>query len=129
MSNVMLTYSNGLYNHLNKGYMALLMGSLMAVIHFIIMIWQGYSVQKNWIGLIISIIMSLIFIMLIRKQAWIDDKQFLKSMIEHHDMALLMSEKIKEKTNSEELKNFADHIIRTQQNEINYMRMYLDYRL
>jgi hypothetical protein len=122
MSNVMLTFRNGIYNDINKAYMALLMGGLMGIIHYIIMIWQGHYTKEIWFGLGLWTIISLVFIILIRKQTLINDKEFLKSMTEHHDMALLMSEKIINKTRDRDLANFANNIIRTQQNEINWMR-------
>lgn len=125
MSNVMLTYNNGVYNHLNKGYMALLMGGLMGIIHYIIMIWHGHRSSKEIYGLIIWIIISLVFIILIRKQVFISDNEFLKGMIEHHDMALLMSAKIKEKTKNRKIQQLTDNIMYTQQQEINQMNLML----
>lgn len=125
MSNVMLTFKNNIYNHVNKAYMALLMGGLMGMIHYIIMIWNGHRSKQMWYGLIIWTIISLVFIILIRKQVMVTDKQFLKGMSEHHDMALLMSAEIKKKTNDEQLKRFADNIILTQQGEINWMEQKL----
>ena len=126
MSNVMLTFRNGVYNHINKAYMALLMGSLMGVIHYIIILWSGHGGIDAWYGLLLWTIISLIFIVLIRQQLLISDKEFLRSMTEHHDMALLMSERIVQKTTDPELKAFAQNIIRTQQSEINYMKQKLE---
>ena len=122
MSNVMLTFNNRLYNHINKGYMALLMGSLMGMIHYIIIIYQGDLSKEVWCGLILWTIISIIFIILIRQQILVTDEEFLKGMTEHHDMALLMSDKFIQKTKDPELKEFAKHIIKTQQNEINWMK-------
>ena len=122
MNNVMLSWRNGVYNHINKAYMALLMGGLMGIIHYIIMIWNGHRTKDMWYGLLIWTIISIVFIILIREQIFVNDKQFLKGMIEHHDMALLMSDEIKQKTKDNELRIFADHIIKTQQNEINWMK-------
>ncbi|XWV25067.1 hypothetical protein QJ856_gp0710 [Tupanvirus deep ocean] len=122
MSNVMLTFKNGVYNHVNKAYMALLMGGLMGMIHYIIMIWQGHRTRETWYGLAIWTIISLVFIILIRKQAIVNDKEFLKGMSEHHDMALLMSREIIKKTKDRDLADFAEDVIRTQQEEINWMK-------
>ena len=126
MNNVMLTFKNGLYNHLNKGYMALLMGALMGIIHYLIMICHGHYTSKEIYGLIIWIIISLVIIILIRKQFLIEDNEFLKGMIEHHDMALLMSEKIKQKTKNKQIQQLTDNIILTQQQEINFMKYLLN---
>lgn len=122
MSNVMLTFSNGIYNTVNKAYMALLMGGLMGMIYYIIMIWQGHRSKEMWYGLAIWTIISLVFIILIREQTLVNDQGFLKSMIEHHDMAILMSDRIINKTKNTELANFAKNIITAQQEEIYWMK-------
>jgi hypothetical protein len=67
------------------------------------------------------------FIYLYRNQIYIDDKDYLNEMIEHHSMALLTSEEILQKTNSERVKKLAENIISTQEKEIDYMRQLLDY--
>jgi uncharacterized protein (DUF305 family) len=46
-------------------------------------------------------------------------------MIEHHSMALLTSEQILEKTQSEKIRKLATNIVDTQQAEINYMKQLL----
>ena len=126
MSNVMLTFRNGVYNHINKAYMALLMGSLMGIIYYVIMIVNGHCSIITWYGLILWITITIIFIIIINRQLLINDDQFLKSMIEHHDAALVMAESIKEKTKDPEINNLAANIIRTQQNEINWMQQKLN---
>ena len=67
------------------------------------------------------------FIYLYRNQIYIDDKDYLNEMIEHHSMALLTSEEILQKTNSERVKKLAENIISTQEKEIEYMRQLLNY--
>ena len=62
------------------------------------------------------------FIYLYRNQVYIEDKDYLNEMIEHHSMALLTSEEILQKTNSERVKKLAENIISTQEKEIEYMR-------
>jgi len=118
LSNVMLTGYNGIYNHLNKIYMALLMGITMILIDGIIM--------KNIPMILISLLIGIVLIILIRRQILIDDNEFLKSMIEHHDMALLMATEIKKKTKNNNIRQLADLILKTQQNEINIMKSWLN---
>lgn len=70
--------------------------------------------------------LSLIFLLvtlvyLYRNQVYIDDKEYLKEMIEHHSMALLTSEEILQTTHSERVKKLAENIILTQEKEIEYM--------
>jgi Ca2+/Na+ antiporter len=68
-----------------------------------------------------------IFVYLYRNQIYIDDKEYLNEMIEHHSMALLTSEEILQKTNSERVKKLAENIISTQEKEIDYMRQLINY--
>jgi len=117
LSNVMLTGANGVYNHLNKLYMALLMGDIMILIDGIIML--------NAIEIIISLIVAIILILMIRQQTFISDREFLKGMIEHHDMAILMAGEISKKTNSKKISDLAKNIISSQQGEINEMKSWL----
>ena len=58
---------------------------------------------------------------------YIDDKNYLEEMIEHHSMALLTSEEILQKTQSERVKRLAENIISTQEKEIEYMKELLKY--
>jgi len=75
--------------------------------------------SKSIIGLIIVII----FFILIRTQAFITEIQYLKGMIPHHSMAILMSNKLKKKPNS--IQYFLDEIIQSQKKEIIIMKSYL----
>ena len=68
-----------------------------------------------------------IFIYLYRTQMYIDDKNYLEEMIEHHSMALLTSDEILQKTQSENVKRLAENIISTQEKEIEYMRQLIKY--
>ena len=58
---------------------------------------------------------------------YIDDKNYLEEMIEHHSMALLTSDEILQKTQSENVKRLAENIISTQEKEIEYMRQLIKY--
>lgn len=58
---------------------------------------------------------------IIRNQIFINDKQFELSMIEHHEMAIVMANKIKQKTLDPQLLQLANNIIQSQQQEINFM--------
>lgn len=120
----MLTFKNGVYNTLVKLYMSLLMGSTMAVIMIVIMMVEMRMIHSLDIFiLIISILASIILIYLIRDQTGIGQKEFSKGMIEHHDMALLMSKAILKKPNqSQAVYKLANSIIVSQQSEINLMK-------
>jgi hypothetical protein len=125
-NNIMLTFRNGIYDHIGKFYMALLMAIIMAIISVILMFEDGHHMYNPWYLLLILLVLTIILTQFIRNQTLINDEQFIKGMIEHHDMALLMSEKIMEKTNKRNIYEFAKRIIQTQQNEIDYMKYLLN---
>jgi hypothetical protein len=64
-----------------------------------------------------------LFLLLIRKQAFVNEIQYLKGMIPHHSMAIMMSKRLENKPNS--IKHLLDQIIQTQQKEIHIMKSYL----
>ena len=112
--------------HLNDVYMALLMCGWMLVIMGI------YYINASI--LMIGIVFTIITIICIRKQIFIDETQYLKGMIPHHSMAVLMSKRLleKEKKNNNIQNNlisnvnkFAQNIIKTQNDEIKFMNFAL----
>lgn len=127
LSNVMLTFKHGVYNTLNKVYMALLMGAVMAIIMLGIMIFRMPNISvTTYILLIIFICISIILVVRIRDQSNIEQEEFAKAMIEHHDMALLMSQRILAKPyQSSAVYSLADNIYTTQSQEIALMRSWL----
>ena len=116
--------------HLNDVYMALLMCGWSLVLMGIYYI--------NTSILIIGIIITAIIIYCIRKQIFIDDTQYLKGMIPHHSMAVLMSKQLLEKSNNNynntetklmsKINKLASHIINTQEDEIKLMKLGLQYK-
>jgi hypothetical protein len=72
---------------------------------------------------IFGLILVIIFFALIRTQAFVNEIQFLKGMIPHHSMAILMSKRLEKKPNS--IQHLLDQIIQTQQKEILIMKSYL----
>ena len=67
-----------------------------------------------------------VFGYLYRNQMYITDKDYLNEMIEHHSMALLTSNEILQKTQSERVRKLADNIVSTQEAEIKYMKQLLN---
>jgi hypothetical protein len=125
MSNVMLYKASHLYNNIVKVYMALLMGALMVLISYGLMLFRMYTKNNLYIfGASIAVTVFLIF--LIRKQILVDDDQFLRSMIEHHSAALLMTDEILKKTNNKDIKNLAENIYNSQTKEISLMQKLLN---
>lgn len=77
------------------------------------------QVGKTIFGLIVVII----FFALIRTQTFVNEIQYLKGMIPHHSMAILMSKRLEKKPNS--IQHLLDQIIETQKKEIIIMKQYL----
>jgi len=124
LSNVMIYKLDQINNNVNKVYMSLLMVSVMLCIEFILMI----VIMKQPISyplLFGLLLFSLFLVYLIRQQVLINDKQFLKSMIEHHSVALLMAEKILQKTKNPDITKLANQIYTSQTDEITLMKQLL----
>ena len=96
--------------------MALLMGILEVGMH------DFYMGSFSTIFYLALSFVLIIFVHLYRNQVYIQDKDYLNEMIEHHSMAILTSEEILQKTSSERVKRLAENIIATQQKEIDYMQ-------
>ena len=72
---------------------------------------------------IFGLIFVILFFILIRTQAFVTEIQYLKGMIPHHSMAIMMSKRLEMKPNS--IQHLLDQIIQTQQKEIHIMKSYL----
>jgi len=97
---------------LNDVYMIMLMTGWM--FFFMGLVYQHISVFLIGISLVI---MNIYFI---RSQFLITYTQYKLGMIPHHSMAIHMSKKLLEKENN--LKDFLQNIINTQENEILFMK-------
>lgn len=103
---------------LNDVYMTLFMTGWM-------FIFMGIFTQnKNWIFL--GFLLVVFNLYAIRTQLFISQTQYLLGMIPHHSMAILMSKKLMEKTNS--IETLLSDIITSQTNEIILMKKQLDYK-
>lgn len=103
--------------HLNDIFMVSLMVGWMV---FVTYLFMRDIVTYKYV-LITSILVIIVVIYAIRKQSLVNDKQFMNGMIPHHSMAILMAKRIKEKTKDPRVKQLADDIIRSQNDEINIM--------
>ena len=104
-------------------YGSLLMASNMLwsheIVHYLSM--NMFNTKLFFIGLFLSTIS----IVLLRKQLFVDDKQWMKRMIPHHSTALTTSYNIYNKTKDERIKQLSKNIIDTQEKEIKLMKSYL----
>jgi len=116
------TFSN-VFPNCNQFYMAGLMASPMLIIELTVMGGMYKNKKLNAILLGVGVISMIGFWLLIRSQAGIADKQFLKSMIPHHAGALLMCEKATIK--DPEIKELCRTILLGQQSEIDLMKQKL----
>ena len=104
-------------------YGGLLMASNMIwsheIVHYLSM--NMFNTKLFFIGIVLSVIS----VILLRKQLFVDDKQWMKRMIPHHSTALTTSYNIYNKTKDERIKQLSKNIIDTQEKEIKLMKSYL----
>ena len=72
---------------------------------------------------LLSIPFIVLFFVCIRKQFLVTEIQYLRGMIPHHSMAIMMSKRLSNTPNS--IQHLLDQIIQTQQKEIILMKSYL----
>lgn len=89
MYSMVNTFDN-LYNNLNKFYMAAIMTAPMVVFEIVLMKAMYQNKALNTVIVLVSIAALALFLLFIRQQTAIADKQFLRSMIPHHSSAILM---------------------------------------
>jgi hypothetical protein len=120
MSCIMTNSYKNITFSVGKFYMSVIMALLMGLLE-VFMFDIHMRIISLYYYLILFFILS-IFIYLYRNQIYIEDKDYLQEMIEHHSMAVLTSDEILQKTQSERIKKFAETILTTQEKEIEYMR-------
>lgn len=107
-----------------RGYMAVLMGSAMAVV-MVSFMWSMYpSVRINVAIVVGAIVVGGVALTLSQTQALVRDEAYLKGMTPHHSIAILTSER----AGIEDLRvrELADGISQTQVEEIKEMDWLLD---
>jgi len=113
------SFSN-VINNVNQIYMAGLMTTPMVIIELLVMRNMYTNKLRNVMVISLGVLFGVLFYLGIRNQAFVQDKQFLKSMIPHHAAAILM---VKEaKLNDPEVKRLGNNIIKAQQQEIDWMK-------
>ena len=117
------TFNNAIPN-LNQIYMAGLMEAPMVVIELLLMKGMYQNKKANAAIIACSVLVMVGFFLLMRQQAAINDKQFLKSMVPHHASAILMCKEAKLK--DPEIQALCKEIIASQQKEIDQMRTKLE---
>ena len=101
-------------------YMALMMGSAMAIIMLMFMKSMYNNTRVNTSIFIGSIIIFVLSLWLVRSQATVDDTSWMKAMIPHHSIAILTSERAN--ISDPQVRELADSIIEAQRKEIEEMK-------
>jgi hypothetical protein len=73
---------------------------------------------------IMGLIIVILFFILIRSQAFVTEIEYLRGMIPHHSMAIMMSKRLENKPNS--IQHLLSQIITSQKEEIIIMKKYLE---
>jgi hypothetical protein len=120
MSSIMTDSYKNITFSIGKFYMAVIMAVLMGLTE--VLMFDTHMKTVSGIYYLSLFFVLVVFVYLYRNQVYIEDKDYLNEMIEHHSMALLTSEEILQKTHSERVKKLAENIIVTQEKEIEYMR-------
>jgi hypothetical protein len=116
-----LTYANTFaFDHVRfsemRVYMALLMGSAMAIVMLLYM-WGMYRDLRINIGILVgSIAFGVLMLFLARTQVLVDDESYMRAMIPHHSIAILTSERAQ--IDDLRVRELADAITEAQKREI-----------
>lgn len=116
----MVNAFENVFTNVNQVYMAGLMTAPMIIIEILLMRSMYMNKQLNLVIIGFSAVALIAFYMSIRKQAFVSDKQFLKSMIPHHAGAILMCENAN--IQDPEIKKLCEEIVASQQREIAQMK-------
>lgn len=120
MPPLMVNSLSDITNNIGKAYLATIMGLSMVLIEIGMhdMQYGVFSTMKY--GIILALLV--LFIYLYRNQVAIKDEEYVKGMIEHHSMALFMSEEILKKTDNYYVAKLAKNIIQSQKDELRTMK-------
>ena len=113
------TFAN-VYMNVNQFYMAGLMAAPMGIIELALMRAMYRDKRLNLIVAVGSLVALAVFWVLLRQQAAVSDKQFLRSMIPHHAGAILMCQEAS--IQDTEIKELCRAIVSSQQSEIEQMK-------
>ena len=111
-------------NNIGKLYISIIMGLFMILLEIMMHDYQYHVFSIKYYLLLV--ILLCVFMYLYKKQIYINDKEYLKGMLEHHSMALLTSEEILKKTDNYNVSKLAKNIIQKQEDEIRDMKEILN---
>jgi len=113
--------------NITKVYNALLMGLWMGAIELVMFMFIGKAFTNIGYQIVLLILLLGIAALswVITEQIGVDQKQFMLQMIEHHEMAIAMANKVKTKPQDPRLTPIVDNILTSQKQEISQMRSIL----
>lgn len=106
-------------NNIGKAYLATIMALFMVLIEVMMHDHQYHVLSVNSYTILFALLALLTY--LYRNQIAVNDKQYLEGMIEHHSMAVFMSDEILKKTDNYHIAKLAKNIIQTQNDELKIM--------
>ena len=101
-------------------FMALIMGSVMALVMLGFMRHMYANRQANGIIVLLAVLVFSTSLYLVRSQSTVGDIAWMEAMIPHHSIAILTSERAS--LDDPRVRELADGIIKTQREEIARMR-------
>lgn len=105
-------------------YMALIMGSIMAIVMMLFM-WPMYKNKKANAGILAgAAAVFALSLWLVRSQVLIEDVKWMEAMIPHHSIAILTSERAE--LSDPRVQELADEIIEAQREEIAEMKRLIE---
>ena len=120
MSYIMTNSYKDVVSSKGKLYASLIMALFMCLVEILMHDLYTVSFSKN--HYIVFIILLALVIIFYRKQVFINDKDYLNGMIEHHSMAVLTSNQALSNTKDGTVSQLASNIIKTQEQEIDVMK-------
>ena len=120
MSIIMTNSLNNITFSLGKFYISVIMSLFMGLTEVVM-----FDIHMQTVSFVYYLSLGIflfLFIYLYRNQIYVDDKDYLAEMIEHHSMAILTSDGILQKHPTLQIKHLAENIISIQEKEINYMK-------
>ncbi len=123
MSTIMVYKFEHIKFSLGKMYMSIIMGLLMVSLEILMHDIFYKHISLNYY--LINFVLLFLIIYIYKKQIFINEKEYVKEMIEHHSMAISTSKEILKKTKNKEINKLSNNIINTQEKEIKDMNNFL----
>ncbi|MGE0880909.1 MAG: DUF305 domain-containing protein [Acidimicrobiia bacterium] len=115
---------NDIFVNLNRFYMAVLMVAVMPVLMMIFMSHMFRNLRANVAIALVAVAVFVFSFVAIRQQVFVGDRQFLRSMIPHHSIAVKTCKYAH--LGDQEIKDLCKEIIESQEREITQMKQIIE---